>query len=333
MPTTSPFAVVLNANARRVNEEVVETLAEIVSPDDIFYSASAEDSRIITGKILERGYPTIFAGGGDGTVVEFINQMLRATPDWDDRPSVGILRLGTGNALAEMVSSGSYLCDIKSFVENNHRDYHALPLVQAEGHYFPFGGLGADAELLNDYRILKGSLGETMFRPMVQSVGGYFMALFARTVPRRVVSAVKRHRMRVVVKNRGRRADLLGPEGEVLRGYEPGEVMYDGDATMVMVGTCPYYGYGLKALPFADVAPDALHLRVVQLGIPAILGHLPALWQGRHVGGKIIDFLVDHVEVELEEPAPYQRAGDAAGYRKAIDFGLSPDRIKLVRFI
>lgn len=333
MPTSSPFAVVLNANARRVNEEVVETLAELVSPDDIFYSASAEDSRVITGKLLERGYPTVFAGGGDGTVVELINQILRATPDADDRPSVGILRLGTGNALAEMVSSGSYLVDIKSFVENSHRDYHALPLVQAEGHYFPFGGIGADAELLNDYRTVKSSLGDTVLRPMVQNVGGYFMALFAKTVPRRVVSAVKRHRMRAVVKNRGTRADLLSSSGEVVRSYEPGEVMYEGPATMIMVGTCPFYGYGLKALPFADKALDAMHLRVVQLGIPGILGNLPSLWKGHYTGARILDFLVDRAEVELAEPAPYQRAGDAAGYRKAIDFGLSPARIKLVRFI
>lgn len=333
MQTTSPFAVVLNANARKVNEGVAEALAEIISPDDIFYSASAEDSRLITGKILERGYPTIFTGGGDGTVVEFINQMLRATPDMDDRPSIGILRLGTGNALAEMVSSGSYLVDVRSFVENAHRDYHPLHLVQAEGSYFPFGGLGADAELLNDYRLMKAALEGSVVAPVIQSVSGYFVALFARTIPRRIGAMVARKQMELVVRNRGRRAVLLGPGGVEERAFGRGELLFEGPATMVMVGTCPYYGYGLKALPYADRSPDAMHLRVVQLGFPGILGNLPSLWKGTYESARILDFLVDHVELETAKPEPFQRAGDAAGYRQNLELALSKAMINLIRFI
>ncbi|GMV41913.1 MAG: hypothetical protein AMXMBFR64_36290 [Myxococcales bacterium] len=333
MPPSSPFAVVLNANARKVNEQVVETLAELVSPDDIFYSASAEDSRIITGKILERGYPTVFTGGGDGTVVEFINQMLRATPDMDERPSVGILRLGTGNALAEMVSSGSYLVDIRSFVENSHRDYHPLHLVQAEGSYFPFGGLGADAELLNDYRAMKAATDGTFVAPALSSVGGYFVALFARTVPRRIGATFTGKQMEVTVRTRGRRAVLLGEGGAEERRFGAGDLLYEGPATMVMVGTCPFYGYGLKALPYADRSPDAMHLRVVQLGFPGILGNLPSLWKGTYESARILDFLVDHVELETAKPEPYQRAGDAAGYRQNLELALSQATINLIRFI
>jgi diacylglycerol kinase family enzyme len=334
MQPSNPFAVVLNANARRVNERVRHTLGEIVPPDDLYYSMSADDSRAITERILDRGYSTVFTGGGDGTVVEFINQVLAATSDGGSAtPSIGILRLGTGNALAEMVSSGNYLCDLKSFVSNAHRDHHVLPLVQAEGAAFPFAGLGADAELLNDYRTLKGTLGDTFLSPMVQSVGGYFLALFARTVPRRVSAALRRHRSEIVVRNRSRSAALLGPGGTVVRTFGRGEVIYAGPSTITIVGTCPFYGYGLKALPFADRTPDAMHLRVVQMSIPGILGNLRSLWHGRYESPKLLDFLVDHVEIELSEPVPYQRAGDAAGYRDSIEFALSPKRVNLVRFI
>jgi hypothetical protein len=76
-----------------------------------------------------------------------------------------------------------------------------------------------------------------------------------------------------------------------------------------------------------------MHLRVVQMSIPGILGNLRSLWHGRYESPKLLDFLVDHVEIELSEPVPYQRAGDAAGYRDSIEFALSPKRVNLVRFI
>lgn len=334
MQTSTPFAVVLNANARKVNDRVLDTLSEIVPPEDLYYSTSENDSRNILSRILERGYETVFTGGGDGTVVNFINQVVQgAGRAATSCPNIGILKLGTGNALAEMVSSGSYLCDLKSFVNNAHRDYHILPLVQADDACFPFAGLGYDAELLNDYRALKQSLGETFLGPVVQSVGGYFMALFARTIPRHMASLVKRRRVEVRVRNLGKRALLVGADNTVAHRFAQGEVLYEGPTNLAMVGTCPFYGYGLKALPFADRMPDAMNLRLVQMGIPSILSNLRSLWVGRYEGPKILDYLVDHVELEFSAPVPYQEAGDAAGYRDRVEFGLSPTRVNLVRFI
>ena len=53
---------------------------------------------------------TIFAGGGDGTIVDVINglHVFRGTP-----PTVGVLRLGTGNAPAYWLNSSKPSEDLK----------------------------------------------------------------------------------------------------------------------------------------------------------------------------------------------------------------------------
>ncbi len=69
------FAVVLNRNAKKVTEKVEELSGELVPPDDLFLSSSAEESEVIARTIVERGYEAVFAGGGDGTVMHIINQL------------------------------------------------------------------------------------------------------------------------------------------------------------------------------------------------------------------------------------------------------------------
>jgi len=330
------FAVLLNTHAKGVNDKVLEELGEIVPPENLFLSRTVEESEAATEEILERGFGTVFTGGGDGTVVHFINQVMgqsaggSITPD--NVPKIGILRLGTGNALAEMVSSGSYLCDIKAFVRNNHRDYQLLPLVESEGRRFPFAGIGWDAEVLNDYVLMKTRVKGTPWARLFENVGGYFAAFFGRTAPRKVAGLFHRAPTYRII-NTGGPATFVGPDGEVLKTFQTGEVLFDGKANCVMLGTCPYYGYGMKILPYANVRPDAMNLRVVTMRLPKVLANLRPIWQGRYRGDDIADFMVERVRVEISKEMPYQEAGDAMGYRDRIDFSVSSTRVNLLRFI
>ena len=55
MDTTSGrFAVVLNMNAKKVTQEVEEISSELVPPEDLFLSASQEDSRRIAQTLVAR---------------------------------------------------------------------------------------------------------------------------------------------------------------------------------------------------------------------------------------------------------------------------------------
>src|SRR5574342_1121289 len=99
-------AVLLNANARQVTDRVRRGLASAVPADALFLARSAEEAARIADTVVSRRYGTVFTGGGDGTFVSWVNAIL----DGAERsrlpaPRFGLLALGTGNAVAEVVGA------------------------------------------------------------------------------------------------------------------------------------------------------------------------------------------------------------------------------------
>ena len=120
------LAVVLNDNAKRVTPQVRATIHELVPERAIFYSRSLDDSKAIARKVVEAGYDAVFTGGGDGTVIQFINDLVATRAPL---PDLGVLPLGTGNAIASMVSSGDYLHDLETYVLEKQVDYQLIGLI------------------------------------------------------------------------------------------------------------------------------------------------------------------------------------------------------------
>ena len=263
---TQPFAVLLNPNARRVSQSVFQRVSEIVDPDHVYVSQDEATAPSLIRDIVRQGYRTVFTGGGDGTVTQFINQL----PEDDGAPRVGILKLGTGNAMAEIVSSGDPMVDLKSYADNPSADDYSLPLCESEGVRFAFAGIGVDGWVLNDYKALQERYRGAVAKRLLHNVSGYFAATFGVSVPRMIARWARRQRAVARITNIGPPAygieqDAVG--GRVGRTFRPGEVLYEGPANAVMFGTCPYYGYSLRALPFAGLPParlrraDPLHHR------------------------------------------------------------------------
>jgi diacylglycerol kinase family enzyme len=330
-PVHGRFAVVLNRNAKRVTDKIEELSGEIVRPDDLFLSSSAEESEQIAATLIERGYETVFAGGGDGTVMHLINQL--AEYPLEQQPAIGILKLGTGNAMARMVSSGNLVGDLKTYVRSATREVVPISLIEAEGTKFPFAGLGTDAEILNDYKFVKENMGSSVMKPVVQTVGGYFLGLMARTIPRHVGTAVKGDPgvVRAVV-TRGE-AIRLGPDGEEVERLAEGSLLYEGSANICMVGTVPFYGYGMKVMPYANADLDRMQLRISNIAIAKALALLPTIWKGEYGGSDLNDFLVEQVQITSDVDAPYQVGGDAEGYRRDVTFTVVPRAVRLLKLI
>jgi diacylglycerol kinase family enzyme len=326
----------LNANARRVTDGVCERIERLVAPENIYYSHSPDESLDITAEIASQDYPTVFTGGGDGTFVKFINDYSEIGAGFNVGsavPNIGVLHLGTGNAVASIVSSGNYECDLRSYLDSGYRDFQKLALVDAEGSKFPFGGLGWDAEILNDYMALKHGVGANRFvKPLVQNLGGYFAAFFGRTMPRQIKRIFRPGRTEVRVTNLGDEARVLYA-GEAVKSYGPGEVLYEGPTNVTMFGSCPYYGHGLTVLPYSLTQPGFLHLRVVRMGMMKVLSNLRSIWKGTYVGDDSFDWHVKHVRLDFSEPVPYQYGGDAQGYRESLELKISPVCVNLLRFI
>ncbi|MBL6975615.1 MAG: hypothetical protein ISR64_07790 [Deltaproteobacteria bacterium] len=331
----SAFAIYLNSNARRVSPDVVSRIEDLVHPDDIYYAHTQEDARELADRILERGYPTVFTGGGDGTVCGFINALHGAAGSVGARglPTLGVLSLGTGNALSRLVSSGSAIQDLKAYVTNPTRDHVHLPLVECEGQLFPFGGAGIDAEILADYDALKERIGDGPLKPLLKNVVGYFVAFFSATGPRKLQKMIRGENLTIKVTNLGDNAYEVGEEGDRSRAYGSGEIMFEGPTNAIIAGTIPMIGYGARLLPMTDNVADFMQLRVVRIGVARALVSLPEIWSGDYRGEGFRDFLTRKVRVQMSEPAPFQVAGDLVGHRDVLDFELVPDAIKLLRFI
>src|SRR5690242_7323208 len=74
--TAFSVAVLLNTNAKRVSRRVQKALRHGVPENELFLSRTAEEARHIAREVVDRGYRTVFTGGGDGTFVSFVTEIL-----------------------------------------------------------------------------------------------------------------------------------------------------------------------------------------------------------------------------------------------------------------
>jgi diacylglycerol kinase family enzyme len=325
-------AFLLNANAKGVSRRLADQLAEIVPAGDLFFSRSLQDAEMFASTIMRRGYSQVFTGGGDGTVVSTVNLLSRAAKQHGDGqlPQMGVLRLGTGNAMASTLGAKRALLDAHHVVNGGATDLRPMRLVECDdGTLTPFAGMGYDGEVLNDYLALKKAARHPLAARLTNSVWGYLGAMLLRSVPRQFTNQTPT----ITVRSSQDAYRVIREEGkDVEVKIAAGTVLYEGPASTVSVGAIPYYGYKFTMFPFAEKREGHLNFRVVGgVSIPKILANLyPAVWRGtfRHPG--LHDFLVKDVEIEGSAPLPFQVGGDGAGYRQKVRFSAAKEALPMI---
>jgi diacylglycerol kinase family enzyme len=332
--TPRRVAVVVNGRAKNVTAEVISTLDRILEGSDLFVSRRIEDAREIAKTLVVRGYDTVLTGGGDGTFTVMVTEVVREARRLNAvLPRFGLLKLGTGNALAWVVGArdlkdGEIGADIQRLgVEAGSRP---VRFVETEGIISPFCGFGADASVLADYGWVKQHLGSTPLRRFASGIPGYAVAAATRTLPSLLLGKMTRCR----VTNTGSEAYRVGARGSLVgRPFPKGEVLYDGPMRLCALSTIPYYGYGFRMFPYAEDRSDRMQLRISTITPTEFIRHLKEIWRGDFENPKVLfDFLVDGVTLELEPPAPFQVGGDPRGERSRTEVVLSPTPIELVDF-
>ena len=323
----------VNGNARHVTEDLVAVLDQIVQTGDLFVSRSLDEGRRIAETIVERGYRTVLTGGGDGTFSQVVTWVRTAAIRTErPEPRFGMLRLGTGNALAWVLGSENtrrkgVVPDLARLREAGSR---ALRLLEVEGIYSPFAGLGIDAMALQHYEETR----ETLRRvPILRrfATGGiaYASAIAFRSTPETVV----RGHSRVRVVNEGMAAVRLGVDGQpVGRTIGTGEILYEGPARMVAMSTIPYWGFGARIFPFASEREDRFSLRIVDIGPIDVALHLRKIWRGTYFSDRVHDFLIERCSIHCERPIPMQIGGDAVGSREETRVAIAPRPIQVVDY-
>lgn len=351
-PSPQRVAVLLNANAKAVSEGLRRELENFVPPEDLYFSRTFEDARQIARTVLDQGYRTVLTGGGDGTFVGYLNLLcaeaearaawspssgstaLRSAPARRVLPRIGVLKLGTGNSLADFSGASSrrvgVVEDILRARSGEVSTTRPLHLLTHEGKRAPFAGMGIDAAVLNDYVQVKESLrgGKLEFA----GVGGlgYFWAVVGKTIP---AVLAQRTTPNVEIVNLGGPAMKIAPDGQpASREIQHGEVLYRGPCRLAAAGTVPCYGYGFKIFPHALRSPGRFQLRITAMSVPKILGNLRKLWRGQTPKTGLHDFTCDKVQITFDREMPLQVGGDAEGYRRQLVIDMADEAVDLLDF-
>jgi diacylglycerol kinase family enzyme len=323
-------AVIVNGNARQVTDELVEVLDQLVQSGDLFVSRDIAEAERIADTIVERGYRTVLTGGGDGTFVHMVSLIVkRAAARNKKPPRFGLLKLGTGNALAwvlgnqggQPVGKPSWqgvVADLGRL--RSEGGSRSLRLLEVEGTLTPFAGLGVDAICLEHYGQTKAMLGRSaLTRPLATGPSAYLMSVIGRSMPEFLLRA--HPRVRIV--NEGAPALRMGPSDKPVQELGAGQVLYDGPSRLVALSTIPYWGFGARIFPFADERDDRFQLRVCDITSYEVGRNIRAIWRGSYRNHTVHDFLCERIAIHYEHPMALQIGGDVVGRRTLIRASLA----------
>jgi diacylglycerol kinase family enzyme len=313
--TRQRVAVIVNENARGVRQRVIDDLAELMPPHDLYVSRSLDHSRQIAARVVERAYDTVLFGGGDGTFVQCLSDVAaesrrRAVA----LPNIGVLRLGTGNALADCLGASRPTADgLAHDLGRARRAARArhLPLLEVDGKLTPFAGCGLDAQILDDFHSV-GKLIDRAVGPLAGAIGAaprYALSVGLRSTARFMLSRMPM----VEVVNLGEPIyPIYWKNGRILED-EPiatGALVWRGRAALASCSTIPNFGLGLKLFPFAEAREGRFQLRCATSSAYEALSNLPGVFKGEYRSPTLHDFMCTAVEIRIERPVPVQVGGD-----------------------
>ncbi|MBK6848524.1 MAG: hypothetical protein IPG96_13685 [Proteobacteria bacterium] len=314
------LVVVVNPNARAVGARVIRQLQQLIGSDALLISESPDQVPLIARRIVQSGYDTVLCGGGDGTFTRLVSEVLALRPA--RRPAFGLLRLGTGNALATVLGAArptarGLAADLRCARDRSRRV--TLPLLQVEGQLAPFAGVGLDALILEDYVSFKRSIEDTPLERLGSGPLGYGLAIAGRSLWRYLQTPLPT----VVIRNEGVAAYRLDRDGNLVGPpVGRGEEIYRGPVSLAAASTIPYYGFGLRLFPQANQLRDRFQLRIGHVGAATLLANVPAIFRGSFADDRVLDFACSAVSVASDDPTALQIGGDLVGRREHVSIGL-----------
>jgi len=310
----------VNGNARRLGGRMRGKL-ERVLPGAVRFTESLDDARATIRAEIRRGADLIVLGGGDGTVVmglTLIGEACRAAGKRE--PAIGILRMGSGNAIADTVGASDDVIEDLARIVRGGGARREVPLLDVLGVRAPFVGMGVDALLLEDHAAVDRVVDRV---PIARSLMGgatrYALAVALRSMPRFAAGA----RPNAIVTNLGAPAIEMRRTGPTGREERAGEMLWKGTCTLVAGATIPFFGFGLKMFAFATTRHDKFHLRCGDAGLFEIMRNTPAAFRGEYFSERVTDFLCDRVSIALDQDTAIEAGGELLGRRNHVELAMS----------
>lgn len=285
--------------ALRAADRVTELLARGGVRVELLRTAGRGHAADLAQAAAEAGWPAVVSLGGDGTVHEVANGLLRAAGDGEPVP-LGIVPVGSGNDFARLAGvPGDPWRAARAVLSGARRrvDVGRFRVDGGPARHFTNGvGTGLDARVAieaNRNRRLRG-------------IGIYLWALA------RVLRDFRPPRLAVTV---------------------DGRALPEAPRTMVTVANGARHGGGFWIAPDAAVDDGVLDVAIVAaLGRLAILRFLPRVMNGSHVG--IPAFSLERarrVSIASPDPLPVHADGEIiAEDAHALDIELLPLRLTIL---
>jgi diacylglycerol kinase family enzyme len=333
--TGEGLAILVNANAKRGGRRIAVQISRLLPQANVRLTRSQDEATAWLRLMLPNKPRVIVAAGGDGTAVALVNALAHVVPESEPLPPIGMLKLGTGNAWANVVGApklaraleilGSLDEDAQLPVRRYGLVDVAYPLVDGQptgeiGTLAHFAGAGWDAEILSDYKEqLAQSKGPPRF--FAKSVYGYVTAMLTRTAPKSIMLG----RPHVLVENLGDEAYTVDTSGALKRieGARYGSVLWDGLMSVAGAATSPEFGYHFRAYPFAERFLGMLNVRVFDRTTLGGIASIPRLWTGAHPLRGMHDWFTTAARFTFSRPLALEIGGDSVTPRRTVEMRVS----------
>ena len=283
-----PLVLIANPNSGkgRVGQELPEIERQLNSlglRSRIVQTEGPGHATRLAREALEAGERFIVAAGGDGTVQEIVNGMLRDDRPVDDQAVLGVVAAGSGSDF------------VRTF---------GLPGDSIRSVRHLAGDLLYPIDVIRiDYRDADGPA--TRYCPNIAEAGlGGAVVARARRLPRWI----------------GRTRYFLG-FWLSLGGFRPAEMKvrvdrkeFSGRANNVVVANCQFYGAGMKISPRSYPGDGALDVQISHGPKSEAFTLIPKIYRGEHLPHpNIAEFRGRVVTVDAERPLPVEADGEVLG--------------------
>jgi YegS/Rv2252/BmrU family lipid kinase len=236
---------------------------------------------LITQSELER-YSAVIAAGGDGTLFEVVNALMRIRPK--NRLPLGVLPVGTGNAFSrELGLKPADWNKALDIIQRNHTKPIDVGKVQTSDEHFYFINIVGIGLVVN--------IGQTTQKIKKLGAASYSLAALWETM-RIQPNKVK-----------------LSIDGEII----------EDDLVFVEVANSRYTGTSFKIAPEAVIDDGLLDVVILKpISRWRILRLFPTIYDGSHIKHPEIEtFKAKNITITTEDPMPMMPDGEFIGQTSA----------------
>ena len=281
--------------AGRRQPRIIELLGQCGLDIEYHASRSAGDLEAQVLKLVDKGATRVIVAGGDGSVHEAINGILRS----DNRAALGVIPTGTGNDFAKA-------CNIPLNWEHATRllaDRIAANVTPRKidagrfnDRFFANGaGIGFDAKVTRVAQSIQLPIGDLV----------YLLAIL-----RTMIDGIASPQLRITA----------------------GDYVWDGPLTLAAISNGPWVGGMFHIAPTADNADNILELLIAKpVTRRRILTLLPKLMSGEHMHeAEIVHRPVTHLTIRAELPISSHLDGEVQPMQTDFELSILPGALDLL---